>query len=113
MFYPNGSTVLRTDIGEGAAALQCTTDSTTCCSNEPGETVGGNFYTPTDIEVPISMVMNRYYMTRRSGYISLNHQNNSIDRSIIGHEQFRCNIPSANRRDQMNVNLFINIGESL
>ena len=30
--YSNGSTVLRTDIGVGDAALQCTTDSTTCCT---------------------------------------------------------------------------------
>ena len=44
--YPNGSTALRTDIGEGDAALQCVTDSTTCCTNTPPEMRGGDYYYP-------------------------------------------------------------------
>lgn len=47
--YPNGSTVLRTDIGEGDDALQCTTDSTTCCSNISPEMHSGQFYFPITI----------------------------------------------------------------
>ena len=38
--------MLRTDIGEGADALQCTTDSTTCCRNVPPEMRAGEFYMP-------------------------------------------------------------------
>ena len=45
--------MLRTDIGENDAALQCTTDSTTCCSNSCSEIRAGDFYFPDDQLVPI------------------------------------------------------------
>ena len=48
--YTNGSTVLRTDIGEGDAALQCTTDRDGCCS---GYERAGDFYFPNGEQVPI------------------------------------------------------------
>ena len=89
--YPNGSTVLRTDIGEGDAALQCTTDSTTCCSNMNGEVHGGEFYFPNGSAVPImGAATGGYYRNRSSQLIFLNSQKSGV---ITG--QFRCEIPDA------------------
>ena len=53
--YPNGSTVLRTDIGEGDAALQCTTDCTTCYTNYFNSGMhAGQFYILDGTQVSIS-----------------------------------------------------------
>ena len=107
MAYPNDSTVLRTDIGEIDAALLCTTDSTTCCSNVGGETRAGEFYFPSSSGggvVPIlGGVTNGYYRLRGSQHILLNRQPTG---TITG--QFRCNIPNAMG---VMVDLFIDIGE--
>ena len=103
--YPNGSTVLRTDIGEGDAALQCTTDSTTCCRNgEGGETRAGDFYFPDGSAVlsSVSAPSNSYYRSRSSRLISLHRRPTATQTG-----QFRCEIPDASG---MLVNLFINIG---
>ena len=101
--YPNGSTVLRTDIGEVDAALQCTTDSTTCCSTQPGETRAGEFYFPDGSWVPnsVSAPSNSYYRTRSSRLIRLNRRPAATQ---TGH--FRCEIPDASGTT---VILFINI----
>ena len=102
--YPDGSTVLRTDIGEGADALQCTTDSTTCCRNTGGETRAGEFYMPDGGMVLLSgTTTNGYYRSRGSRHILLNRRSTG---TITG--QFRCNIPQANGSP---VDLYINIGE--
>ena len=95
--YPNGSTVLR--IGEGDAALQCTTDRAGCCGTDEGRT--GEFYFPDDTQVPISDndLTRTYYRNRTSGGIRLNHQ------SVTG--EFHCEIPDANGTM---VDLFIHIG---
>ena len=100
MSYPNGSTVLRTDIGEGAAALQCTTDRADCCRTIRA----GEFYFPNGTMVPIlgaDPSIHKYYRSRDNGFIRLNR--------INGMEtgQFRCEIPDASG---ILVNLFINIG---
>ena len=104
MTYPDGSTVLRTDIGEGDAGLHCTTDSTTCCRNNmAGETRAGDFFFPNGDQVrPSGSITNGYYRNRDSQLIRLNRQDSGV---ITG--QFRCNIPSASG----NVDLFINISE--
>ena len=73
--YPNGSTVLRTDIGEGAAALQCTTDRAGCCRTERA----GEFYFPNGTMVPVlgaDPSIHTYYRSRDSGFIRLNRINN-------------------------------------
>ena len=103
--YPDGSTVLRTDIGIDAAALQCTTDSTTCCTNIPPETRDGEFYFPGDGGMVPNEggATNGYYRNRQSGHIRLNRQNTG---NITG--QFLCEVPNANGTM---VTLFINIGE--
>ena len=110
MAYPDGSTVLRTDIGDGdAAALQCTTDSTTCCrNNQGGETRGGDFFFPVANggggTVPrLADAIDGYYRNRDSQLVRLNREPSGV---ITG--QFRCNIPSASGVD---VDLFINISE--
>ena len=106
MTYFSGSTVLRTDIGEGADALQCTTDSTTCCSNAPGETRAGQFYFPDGTQVPTlggDPSIRTYYRTRGSMMIGLNRRLNAMETG-----QFRCEIPDASG---ITVNLFINIGK--
>ena len=103
--YPNGSTVSRTDIGEGATALQCTTDSTTCCSNTPGETRAGQFFFPDGTQVPLQGdTTSAYYRTRGSMMIGLNRRSNVATQPT---GQFRCEIPDASGTT---VNLFINIG---
>ena len=110
MAYPDGSTVLRTDIGAGDAALQCTTDSTTCCRNNVGgESRAGDFFFPEASGggwgyVPSShSATDGYYRNRDSRLIRLNRQPSGV---ITG--QFRCNIPRASGVD---VDLFISIGE--
>ena len=100
--YTNGSSVLRTDIGEGDAALWCTTDRVGCCT-DGGR--AGEFYFPDGTLVPISNndLTRTYYRNRiMSGGIRLNRRSNGV---ITG--QFRCEIPDAGGTV---VNLFINIG---
>ena len=97
--------MLRTDIGEGDVALNCTTDSTTCCRNEiDGETRAGDFYFPDGSVVLNSMraPSNSYYRTRSSRLISLNRRPTATQTG-----EFRCEIPDASGTT---VNLFIDIG---
>ena len=101
--YPNGSTVLRTDIGEGDAALWCTTDRDGCCI-PPGR--AGEFYFPNGTQVPIRGVdpsIHTYYRNRGFGFIRLNRRSVAMETG-----QFRCEIPDASGTS---VNLYINIGE--
>ena len=95
--------MLRTDIGEGDAALQCTTDSTTCCSNIASERRAGDFYFPNGSMVPIMAVAFRgYYRNRASQLIRLNRQSNGVTTG-----QFRCSVPDAHGKI---VDLIIYIG---
>ena len=105
MSYPSGSVVLRTDIGEGTAALNCTTDKVTCCTNQNGETRAGQFYFPDGTQVPVQgESTSPYYRTRSSMTIGLNRRSD-IPTQPTG--QFHCEIPDASGTT---VNLFINIG---
>ena len=96
--------MLRTDIGEGEAALQCTTDRVDCCRGSDGIAAAGQFYFPNGTQVPIlgNDLSRTYYRNRGPGFIRLNRRSNGV---IIG--QFRCEIPDASGTI---VNLFINIG---
>ena len=99
--------MLRTDIGEGTRALQCTTDSNTCCRNNiGGEMRAGDFHFPIfDDPVPImGTATDGYYRDRGSQLIRLHRQSTG---TITG--QFRCNIPQAS--GPPDANLYINIGE--
>ena len=108
--YPDGGTVLRTDIGEGDNALQCTTDRITCCTNTGGEFRAGNFYFPVSsvrlgAAVPtLGGVVDGYYRYRYSQHIRLHRQSSGIIT-----DWFRCNIPQASGPDD--VDMYINIGE--
>ena len=100
--YPNDSTVLRTDIGEGDDnALQCTTDNTACCR---GAGRAGEFYFPDGTVVPISGndLTRTYYRNRSARLILLHRRPNGTKTG-----QFHCEIPNAYGTV---VNLFINIG---
>ena len=99
--------MLRTDIGEGDAALLCTTDSTTCCSNNAPEMRAGEFVFPdgqSPIYVPIRIAVGvlGYYRNRGSQFIRLNRLPNS---TLTG--RFGCVIPDASGT---NTSLFINVG---
>ena len=100
--YPSGSTVLRTDIGVGDAALQCTTDRVGCCT---GVGKSGEFYFPDGTMVLRSdnILTRTYYRNRFSGGIRLNRRSNGV---ITG--QFRCAIPNSSG---IMANLFINVGK--
>lgn len=102
--YSNGSTVMRTDIGEGDAALQCTTDSTTCCSNIFPEIRSGEFYFPDEMPVPIMLAYSSqgYYRNRGSQFIRLNRWTTGTTTGL-----FRCEIPAASG---ITVSLFVSIG---
>ena len=102
--YTNGSTVLMTDIGEGDAALQCTTDRADCCRDSDG-TAAGHFYFPNGEQVPIlgnDASIRTYYRNRGLGFIRLNRRSVATETG-----RFRCEIPDASGTL---VNLFINIG---
>ena len=88
--YPNGSTVLRDDIGEGANALLCTTDRDDCCNGFFSR--AGEFYFPNGSQVPVqgNVGSSGYYRSRGIQLIRLNRQSNGI---LVG--QFRCEIPSS------------------
>lgn len=102
--YPNGSTVLRTDIGEGDAALHCITDSTTCCSNIFPERRAGEFYFPDGSVVPrMAMAFTGYYRNRASQLIRLNRQSNGATTG-----QFQCSIPDAHG-NIMNLTIYIGV----
>ena len=103
--YSNGSTVLRTDIGEGDDALQCTTDSITCYRNINGEIRAGEFYFPSGATVlHMGSTTNGYYRYRGPQHICLHRQPSG---TVTG--RFRCIIPQAN--GPPDANLYINIGE--
>ena len=103
--------MLRTDIGEDDNALQCTTDSTTCCTNTGGETRAGNFYFPVSsvrlgaVVPTLGLAVDGYYRDRQSQHIRLNFYNHQSSGTITG--LFRCNIPQASGPD---VDMYINIG---
>ena len=97
--------MLRSEIGEVDSALQCTTDSTTCCSNLPPEMRAGEFYMPDgSLAQVLGTTANGYYRTRGSRHINLNRQPTG---TITG--QFRCEIPDASGTSA--AHLFINISK--
>ena len=101
--YPDGSTVLRTDIGTGADALLCTTDREGCCNVIPNR--DGEFYFPNNTRVPTlgGVGSSGYYRDRGFQLIRLNRQ--SENGVVTG--RFRCEIPSGTITDSV---LLINIG---
>lgn len=110
VFYPNGSTVLRTDIGVKKRALRCITNTTACCRDNVGyATHASNFFFPETGKVqsavpPFERVTNGYYSNRLSKHIRLHRQPDGV---ITG--QFKCIILQADLSSV--AHLFISIGE--
>lgn len=97
--------MLRTDIGEGDVALQCTTDSTTCCSNIAPEMRAGEFVFPDGqslVPIRVATGVLGYYRDRGSQFIRLNRLPNA---TLTG--RFGCVIPDASGT---NTSLFVNVG---
>ena len=98
--------MLRTDIGEGADALLCTTDYTYCCFYYTGQ-----FYFPNDTQVPLQQNIGSsgYYKSSHYQMIRLNRE--SENGVLTG--QFSCEIPTEIGRGYyyhaISV-LYINIG---
>ena len=97
--------MLRTDIGEGDAALQCTTNRVGCCRGSDGK-AAGEFYFPNGEQVPIlghDPSIRIYFRNRETGFVRLNRRSVATETG-----QLRCEIyiPDANGTL---VNLFINI----
>ena len=92
--------MLRTDIGEGDDALQCTTDRLACCALVPNR--AGQFFFPNGDRVPVegSVGSSGYYRDRDD---RLNRQSENG----VATGRFHCDIPSGTITDSM---LFINIG---
>ena len=94
--------MLRTDIGEREAALQCTTNRAGCCR---GSGRAGEFYFPDGTQVPtlgINPNIRTYYRSRGEGFILLHRRSTGLETG-----RFRCAIPDASGTL---LNLFINIG---
>ena len=101
--------MLRTDIGEGADALLCTTDFTYCCYENYYFT--GQFYFPNNTQVPMQQNngSSGYYKSSHYRMIRLNRQ--SENGVLTG--QFSCEIPTAIIRNgyyHTTSVLYINIG---
>ena len=86
--YPNNSIVANTDIGNGSAALACTTTYTSCCSSANQET---QWYFPNGSQVPNNPNL-PYRRSRGSnpGRVILNRNSESTITGI-----FHCDIPDA------------------
>ena len=60
--YMNNSAVSLSEVGEGENALLCKTNKEECCETRPNQF--GEFYYPSDIEVPIAREQQGFYHNR-------------------------------------------------
>ena len=74
----NNSALAVTDIGEGASALTCHTELTTCCREQDNPSGGalGEWIGPDSNQISTNST-DRFYVTRQQSSISLNHGGNS------------------------------------
>ena len=93
VYYTNNSIVAMTDIGNGSAALLCTTTYTPCCSSSNPET---QWYFPNGTQVPSNPAL-PYQRLRGSspGRVILNRNYEATTTGI-----FHCDIPDARGRTQ-------------
>jgi hypothetical protein len=99
--YSNSSTVLRTDIGEGADALLCTTDFYYCCTYY----FTGQFYFPNNTRVPAQRNIGRSGYYKSDLYLKIRLNRQSENGVLTG--QFTCEIPTGYYTTSV---LYINIG---
>ena len=85
----NNSALAVTDIGEGASALTCHTELTTCCREQDNPSGGalGEWIGPDSNQISTNST-DRFYVTRQQSSISLNHGGNN---TVGG--QYCCVIP--------------------
>ena len=95
-----------TDIGEGASALTCHTELTTCCREQDNPSGGalGEWIGPDSNQIPESSSRLGFYVTRQQSSISLNHGGNS---TVGG--QYCCVIPRT--RGDMTFCVNVQVGE--
>ena len=95
-----------TDIGEGASALTCHTELTTCCREQDNPSGGalGEWTGPDSNQIPESSCTDRFYVTRHQSSISLNRGGNS---TVGG--QYCCVIPRTGGEMTFCVN--VQVGE--
>ena len=102
----NNSAVNMATIGEGASALTCHTELTTCCREEdnPSGRALGEWIGPDSSRIPESSCTNRFYASRLQSSISLNHGGNN---NVEG--QYCCVIPRTGGEMTFCVN--VQVGE--
>ena len=93
----NNSIVLLRNIGEGDAALLCTTDRTACCGTIPNR--AGQWYYPYGMMVPTYAVGQPYYRNRGDKLIRLNRRPN-MGLSEMYSGIYCCQIPDENNVEQ-------------
>ena len=104
--HKNKSVVSLDEIGEGADALLCLTNSLSCCEERDDETTGGTWYFPDSSSVPLenqgSEDHNIMYITRGPGVVRLHRRGGSMMPAGI----FHCEIP--NERG-MNQSIYVGV----
>ena len=95
-----------TDIGEGASALTCHTELTTCCREQDNPSGGalGEWTGPDSNQIPESNSTLGFYVSRQRSSISLNRGGNS---TVGG--QYCCVIPRTGEEMTFCVN--VQVGE--
>ena len=101
--YENKSVVSLDEIGEGADALLCLTNSIGCCEEHGDGMTGGIWYFPDSSLVPLENQASRHdmYITRGPGVVRLHRRGSSTMPVGI----FHCEIP-----DERGMNQSIYIG---
>ncbi len=90
--HGNKSLVSLDEIGEGADALICLTNSLSCCEERDNETTDGMWYFP-DLNHGSG---HDVYITRGPGVVRLHRKRNSMLQAGL----FHCEIPDARGMDQ-------------
>ena len=93
VLYAHNSEIAITEVGEEDNALQCRTDSTTCCANDPmrGQRRGGEWHYPDNSLVDNDASGNDFYRTRGDMTVSLNRRNGATQPTGL----YCCELPTA------------------
>ena len=102
--HKNKSVVSLDDIGEGADALLCLTNSLSCCEERGDGMTGGMWYFPDSSPVPLGNQTSGHdmYITRGPGVVRLHRRGSSTMPVGILH----CEIPDAR---EMNQSIYIGV----
>ena len=102
--HGNKSVVLLDEIGEGADALLCLTNSLSCCEEHGDGTTSGMWYFPNSSQVLLESQASGHdiYITRGPGVVRLHRRGGSMMPAGI----FRCEIPD---EGGMNQSIYIGV----